>query len=88
MNNYEIDNYGKAWDRQSRAEVATFADDGNIYSQGTKIGFVGTDGVVYDANGNRLGTVSSDGTVYNNNGQVGRVEPPNVHRQGALMLLL
>ena len=45
--------------------------------------------MVYDANDRRLGHVDADGCVCNDaNQQVARVEPPNVHRHGALALLL
>ena len=89
---YTFDADGTARDPQTGAEVAWFADDGDILSSrtgaGRRLGRVNGDGSVYADNGQMLGRVNSDGTVWDTANQVGFVSPPHVHRQGALMLLL
>lgn len=91
MATYRIDADGTARDSASSSAVAVFREDGEIVDPNSyqRIGWVRGDGTVLDASGNQLGIVASDGRVSNASYQeVGRVDPPNVHRQGALLLIL
>lgn len=91
MSSYRIDADGTARDISNSKAVAIFREDGEIVDPESyqRIGWVRGDGTVVDAYGTTLGYVASNGRVTNTSSQeVGKVDPPNVHRQGALLLIL